>query len=184
MGALFLDVARSLWRAKLIEAAIIPAANPTCQSLLAALLSERLPETDGLPIRLIDGDSRGAISAADVALTASGTATLEAALLQTPMVVAHRMGALSWLVLSRLVQVDHVALPNILLGERRVPELLQGEATILNIHNALEPLLSSPQTRSAMTAPFVGLGAGLRCNFGQRVSEGLLNLAFGEVRST
>ena len=81
-------------------------------------------------------------TAADAALLASGTATLEAMLLKRPMVVAYRMGAISWALVSRLVKTRYAALPNILAGEARVPELIQDAATPDAMASALWPLLA------------------------------------------
>jgi lipid-A-disaccharide synthase len=185
MGPLFLAVAKNLWRKGIVKAVTIPAANQTCRELLVPMLSG-VPD---MPVHLVDGtgddnNAHRAISAADVVLTASGTATLEAALLQKPMVVAHRMGALSWFILSRLIRTEHVALPNILLGERKVPELLQGQATAENILNELQVLLDSPELNTGMTESFACLRANLRCDFGQRVAEGILKLANEEGQAT
>lgn len=69
------------------------------------------------------------IRACDVLMTASGTTTLEAALLETPMVVAYRVNALTWLTGRLLVEVDHIGLVNIVAGEEIVPELVQWNLT-------------------------------------------------------
>lgn len=79
-------------------------------------------------IAIRQGETREILSACDLALTASGTATLEAALLGTPMIVVYKMHPLSWFLARRLVRVPHVAMANLLAGERVVPEYLQGEA--------------------------------------------------------
>ncbi len=71
------------------------------------------------------GETIDLLFAADLAITASGTATLEAALLGTPMIVVYRLHPLTWHLARRLVRVDHVAMANILAGERVVPEFLQ-----------------------------------------------------------
>jgi len=77
----------------------------------------------------VDGRAREVISCADVILTASGTTTLEAALLETPMVVCYRVNPVTWAIGRMLVQTDHVALVNIVAGERVVPECIQWQAT-------------------------------------------------------
>jgi len=78
-------------------------------------------------LRRVTGESRRKILAESaLALTASGTATLECALLDVPMIVGYRLGRVSWALARMLVDVPHVALVNLILGERAVPELLQG----------------------------------------------------------
>lgn len=92
--------------------------------------------------KIIFGHAHMAMQAADLVVVASGTATLEAALLKRPMVITYRMPWLSWQILKRLNYLPYVGLPNILAGRFVVPELLQDDAnpdklaeTILNIVN-------------------------------------------------
>ena len=82
-----------------------------------------------IAIDLLDGRSHEALAACDVALVASGTATLEAALFKRPMVITYAMHALSWQMMKRMKYQPWVGLPNILLDDFAVPELLQGDAT-------------------------------------------------------
>ena len=80
-------------------------------------------------LQILDGQSHTALAACDVTLIASGTATLEAALFKRPMVIAYRMGALSWQLMRRKKLQPWVGLPNILSQDFVVPELLQNAAT-------------------------------------------------------
>jgi lipid-A-disaccharide synthase len=80
-------------------------------------------------LHIVDGQSHTALAACDVTLIASGTATLEAALFKRPMVIAYRMGALSWQIMRRKRLQPWVGLPNILCANFVVPELLQDAAT-------------------------------------------------------
>lgn len=91
----------------------------------------------------------GLLAHSRAALVKSGTTTLEGALAGTPMVVAYRMNPLSFAFARRVVRVPHVALANLIAGERVVPELLQGEATPERLGAELLPLLdlASPQRR-------------------------------------
>lgn len=99
--------------------------------------------------------ARELLHLADAALVKSGTTTLEAALAGTPFVVAYRMNPLSWAIARRLVKVPHVALANLVAGERLVPEFLQGEATPANLATALVPLLDNgSEERQAMSEGF------------------------------
>ena len=96
------------------------------RAAIEALLPQYAP---GLRIDLPDGRSHEVLAACDVTLIASGTATLEAALFRRPMVIAYVMNPLSWQLLKRMGYQPWVGLPNILLADQAVPELLQGDAT-------------------------------------------------------
>jgi lipid-A-disaccharide synthase len=86
-------------------------------------------EHEAFPIQILFGHAHDAMEAADVIIVASGTATLEAALLKKPMVITYRMPNLSWQLLKRMRLQPYVGLPNILAERFVVPELLQDDAT-------------------------------------------------------
>jgi lipid-A-disaccharide synthase len=105
-------------------------------------LHERLnTEQEHLQLDILFGHAHDAMEAADVVLVASGTATLEAALLKRPMVITYRMPTLSWWILKRMNYLPYVGLPNILAGKFVVPELLQKEATPQKLADAVSLLL-------------------------------------------
>src|SRR6185369_13259426 len=89
----------------------------------------RRHEARDLPLTLMFGHSHEALAAAELALVASGTATLETALYKTPMVIAYKMSPLTWKIMRRMLYLPYVGLPNILAGEFLVDELLQDAAT-------------------------------------------------------
>ena len=91
----------------------------------------------GLPLQILFGHANLALAAADVALVASGTATLEAAMLRCPHVIAYRMSPTTFRMMKRKAYLPYVGLPNILAGEWLVPELLQDEATPENLAQAM-----------------------------------------------
>lgn len=129
MGALFLDTA-ALVDAQLGGCAfLLPAPTPRIYDAVATLYANwRQTHATSPQVRLVRGQSRTAIAAADLVLAKSGTGTLETLLLRRPMVVAYRLGALSAWLIRRLQKSDYVALPNILAGQALVPELLQEDA--------------------------------------------------------
>jgi lipid-A-disaccharide synthase len=90
-----------------------------------------------------------ALAAADAAIVASGTATLEAALAGVPQVVVYRTSWLSWMIGRMLIRVRFISLPNLLAGRALVPELLQSRCTATNIAEALSPLLTDGPEREA-----------------------------------
>jgi len=87
------------------------------------------PTRNALPLRVIPGQAYQALGAAHVAVVASGTATVEAALAGTPTVIVYRVSPLTFAVGRRLVRVEHVGMANLLAGERVFPELLQDDFT-------------------------------------------------------
>jgi len=101
--------------------------------------------------QLMFGHAHEAMRAADVVLVASGTATLEAALLERPMVICYRMPALSWRIIRRKKLLPYVGLPNILAGEFIVPEFIQDAATAENIAQALCNLLADRSLRERVS---------------------------------
>jgi lipid-A-disaccharide synthase len=102
-----------------------------------------------------------AMAAADVALIASGTATLEAALMRCPMVITYRMPSLSWRIMKKKALIPYVGLPNILAGEFIVPELLQDDATPENLARATLAWYRTLDAREALQARFASLHASL-----------------------
>ncbi len=94
-------------------------------------------------IHIIEGDTYSILAASEAALVASGTATLETALLGCPMVIAYKAASLTWALGRMLVRgVDYIGMPNILAGREIVPELMQREVTEQNLVRAAEPLLA------------------------------------------
>jgi lipid-A-disaccharide synthase len=97
----------------------------------------------GLPLQIVRGQSARVAEACDAVIAASGTLTLELALLEVPMVIVYRAAPLTWAIFSRLVKIPHVSLVNILLEQGAVPELLQDRANPDAILAALRPLLQA-----------------------------------------
>jgi lipid-A-disaccharide synthase len=103
-------------------------------------------------IQIIQGDTYSIIAASEAALVASGTATLETALLGCPMVIAYKVSTLTYILGRMLVTgVDFIGMPNILAGRQIVPELIQGQVTARNLIRAAEPLLA-PSIRAETAA--------------------------------
>ncbi len=111
-----------------------------------------------------EADKYAAFDAANVALAASGTVTAELALAKTPMVVAYKVGGLTYFLSKFLMTVTHITLINILLDRAAVPEYLQGDATPLKLADAVEKLFTDPAARAAQTEAMTefaqALGAG------------------------
>lgn len=99
---------------------------PLASSLTEADVARYAPESHG--VHVVQGQSYDVMNVADALISASGTATLEAALIGTPMVIVYKISLLSYWILKRLILIEHVGLANIVAGERVVQELLQHAA--------------------------------------------------------
>lgn len=121
----FFQAARLILQARPATKFIVPVVAVRQARIEAALKASGMADQ----VRLVAGQSHTVLAACDVTLIASGTATLEAALFKRPMVIAYRMGALSWLLMRRKRLQPWVGLPNILCRDFVVPELLQEAAT-------------------------------------------------------
>jgi lipid-A-disaccharide synthase len=132
---------------------------PGLRHLVEPLRKLRAPDT---PIALLDGQSHEALAACDVAVVASGTATLEAALFKRPMVITYAMHALSWQMMKRMKYQPWVGLPNILLRDFVVPELIQGEATPERLAHAAVGWLDDPARCAALALRFEAMHRELR----------------------
>jgi lipid-A-disaccharide synthase len=168
----FLDAARLLYQADPQLSFVLPAANAARHAELTELLNG-YPD---LPLTLVSGRSREVLAGADAVLLASGTATLEAALLKRPMVVAYRMGWLSWWLISSMVKTPYAALPNVLAGRAVVPELLQGEASPAAMVAAVGTLLADEGAAREQLQVFDQIHNELRQAYGARSAAALTEL--------
>jgi lipid-A-disaccharide synthase len=108
-----------------------------------------------------------------VTLIASGTATLEAALFKRPMVIAYAMHWISWQMMKRMRYQPWVGLPNILLRDFAVPELLQDEATPQKLAQAAFGWLDNPDGCTALSHRFMNLHEQLRCNTARAATDAI-----------
>lgn len=116
---------------------LLPAADTIKDKLLDELLSKT-----PLTVRVIRGDFRSVVKASDAVVVASGTATLEVALLETPMVIVYKVSTTSYMVGRLLINLENIGLPNIVAKERVVNELIQGNVTPENIAREIGLLLN------------------------------------------
>jgi lipid-A-disaccharide synthase len=127
-----------------------------------------------LPLTLLYGHASEALRAADVALVASGTASLEAALARCPHVIFYRVSSLTARIVARRLLLPYVGLPNVLAGRFVVPELLQNDATPGNLAQAALNLFDDTVTRRRLEALFGQFGAALRAPTGSLAAEALV----------
>lgn len=167
LGARFAGALAQLARTHPTLRIAAPMVDPKRHAEFRRALARHAP---GVDVTLLDGRSRELLAAADVALVASGTATLETMLVGTPMVVGYRLAPLThWLLGAfRMVATTRFALPNILAGREVVPELMQGDCTAERLAAALETLLADADARAAQRRAFdamratLGVGADAR----------------------
>lgn len=126
-------------------------------------------------MQIMFGHAHDAMEAADVVIVASGTATLEAALLKKPMVITYRMPYLSWQILKRMQYLPFVGLPNILANKFLVPELLQHEATPQNIADATLRLLSDKTYLQTLKEAFTSIHHSLKQNSAAKAAKVVLS---------
>jgi lipid-A-disaccharide synthase len=130
------------------------------------------------PINVVEGLTHEVMAAADVLLIASGTATLEAALLGTPMVVCYRVSRLTEVVARLLKQIPWISLPNIVARRTVVPEILQAEVTGVRLAAEAERLLEAGPLAAAQRASFKDLRERLgEPGVGERAARVILKVA-------
>ncbi len=152
---------------------VAPMATPAVRELFAAVLARDAPD---VPVRLLDGGAQTALIAADVALVASGTASLEAALCNRPMVVVYRLGALTVWLLRRLglVKVRFFSQPNLLADRRVVGEYFQEAIVPESIGAELLMWLDDDARRAQLEREFARIHADLRQGAGGRAAGAIL----------
>jgi len=127
-----------------------------------------------LPLTMLFGHARDAMIAADGVLVASGTATLEAALLKRPMVITYKLNALTYRLMKPKGYMPYYGLPNILCGRFVVPELMQEDATPENLAQALLNLVNDKNAVAALEQTFLELHRTLRQNTAQKAAAAIL----------
>ena len=127
---------------------------------------------------LTDGRAEAVISASDVVLLASGTATLQAALLGRPMVAAYRIGTITHAIMKtfKLLKVPYITIPNLLIDEPLVPELIQHDATPEALAGAVDRLLTDTARRAATVERFAKLRAALAVGADRNAAQAVLGL--------
>jgi len=165
----FLQAAARLHRARPALRFVLPMA-PGLAPLIEPLVAAHAP---GVPLQLVEGRSHEVLAACDVTLIASGTATLEAALFKRPMVIGYALHPLSWQIMKRMRYQPWVGLPNILLRDFVVPELLQHDCRAAPLADAVLAWLDDPPRREALVRRFEDLHLLLRRDTARTASEAI-----------
>jgi len=171
-----LDAARRLAAADGRRRFVLGLAPTVAREEVATIMSAAGPGIP--PIELVSGRTYEVMSAADTLLIASGTATLEAALLGAPMVICYRVSRLTELIARALTRVEWIGLPNLVSGRLVVPELIQGEVTGARLAQEATRLLDDPVAATAQRAAFKDLRARLgEPGVGLRAARAVLDTA-------
>ncbi|HEY8068204.1 MAG TPA: lipid-A-disaccharide synthase [Burkholderiales bacterium] len=172
MADLFVLTARRLLQDLPDAYFVCPTASRATRDLFEVAL--RRHEARDLPLTLLFGHSHEALAAADIALVASGTATLETALFKTPMVIAYKQSPVTWALMRRMLYLPNIGLPNILAGENLVPEFVQEKASPENLARALLDLLQDAGAQRRQIEKFREIHVTLRQNTAQKAAEAVL----------
>jgi len=168
LGPVFIDTARWLIARRPGLQVVIPCATPAIRQALEALLAAR---DAGGAIRLFDGQARECLARARIALVASGTASLEAMLLKRPTVVAYRVAPVTAWLARRMIKVPHIAMPNLIAGQRLIPEHVQEQVTAERLGGDLLALLQDEERQRQLQEAFSAIHESLRLDASRRAAE-------------
>jgi lipid-A-disaccharide synthase len=166
---LLLRVAQQVQEAQPTARFLVPLVSRETREHFEAM-RDRL-ELHGLPLTILYGHADQALKAADVALIASGTATLEAVVARCPHVIFYRVHALTARIVARKLLIPYVGLPNVLAGRFVVPEFLQGDATVENLARAALNLYDDALVRRRIEALFAGMARSLDADTAALVAD-------------
>ena len=170
-AALFIETAKRIFAVHPDAQFLVPLiTRETRQIFELAIFHELQP----LPIQILFGHAHEAMAAADIIIVASGTATLEAALLKKPMIITYRMPSLSWRIMKGMRLQPFVGLPNILAGKFVVPELLQDESTPEKLADATNKLLADKEYLAEIQNEFTAIHHALRQNTAEKAAAAIL----------
>lgn len=173
LGDIFVATAVRLQRQRPELRFVAAMASPATASII-----EQQAQVQGLELNIVVDKTRDALTAADAVLVASGTATLEAALCQRPMVVAYKLSSLTYWLLKRLkiIKISSYSLPNLLIGRDVVPEFIQDAATAANLASALLEIVGPGESREAQLTEFARLRDTLSGDANALAAEAILSL--------
>ncbi len=174
LAQLMLEAAVEISKQKPRVEFVIPLATVAIREHVESVLAG----LDEKPVlHLFDGRSRDVMAAVDVIMLASGTAALEAMLFKRPMVVTYKLSPLTYAIVKRMIKTDFVSLPNILAGEEVAKELIQDQATAVNLAQETLRLLQDGGAADAVSERFRNIHQQLRQNASAKAAAAVLSLA-------
>ena len=180
MAETFIETAREIHKVLPTALFLVPLATRETRLLFETALY-RCNARD-LPIRMLFGHAHEAMMASDVVLVASGTATLEAALLKRPMAIAYKMAPFSYRMMRKMGYLPYVGLPNILAGKFVVPEFIQDDAIPVNMAQALLNLYADKTTCAQIGQAFREIHIQLKQNAAEKAAAAILECLPSSVR--
>jgi lipid-A-disaccharide synthase len=174
MAQPFLQAAAWCYERRIDMRFVVPLANQACRDVFETLLTQTASR---LPVTLLDGDSLGAMAAADAVMLASGTATLECMLLKRPMVVAYRLAPLTYQMARLLVKSRYFSLPNLLAGRSLVRELVQHEVTAETLGREVLALIENPARAQELASVFAQIHEDLRRDASRQAADIVLEVS-------
>ena len=173
MAETFVDTARIIHERHLPDAVfLVPLVTRETRLRFEQAIHAR--QATQVPFRLLFGHAQEALGAADVSLVASGTATLEAALIKRPMVITYKIARFSYWLMKRMAYLPYVGLPNVLAGRFVVPEILQDEATPDKLAETLVGLYHDKENAREVEAVFTDIHQQLRQNTAERAAQAVI----------
>jgi lipid-A-disaccharide synthase len=174
MADLFIQTAKMIHAALPHALFLVPLTTRETREVFETALYRN--NAENLPLAVLFGHAQAAMSAADAVLVASGTATLEAALLGKPMVITYKMPPASYWLLKGKGYLPYYGLPNILSGEFVVPEIIQADATPQNLSQALLNLFADEPIRTRIARRFGAMSESLRRGAARHAAQAILPL--------
>ena len=152
---------------------IVPLITRETRDIFERALAKSTDNT--LEMKLLFSHAHDAMEAADFVIVASGTASLEAALLKQPMIITYRMSTLSWWLLKSMHYLPYVGLPNVLAGKFIVPELLQKSATPEKLNETMAAMLKDTVALKAIKQEFTDIHRSLKQNSAKKAADVILS---------
>ena len=152
---------------------VLPCSKPSLRPMIDEAVAEFAPDIN---CKVLDGDSYLAMSAADVVLTASGTATMEILMHKKPMVVGYKVSRISAMIFRRMIKVPFVAMANLLVSKMLAPELLQEECRPDLLAEAVDGLLDDADLRASIQSEYQRIHQQLRQDSANLAADAVLEL--------